>query len=564
MRADVAEWRGLGADAPRWRTFTPERRLLVAARTVTSAVRALEVLPLLVRGDPRVDVVFAYDPGSAFHHGVLDLLHEHRCRVLPWHQIGEADPHLVLSASENLDLPDGDCPLLVLPHGIGFQKQVPDSRGPLTRLSGLVPERLLPRTWLAVSHPDELRQLAALDPRAAERAVELGDPCFERLRAGLGSRPAYRAALGVQDRQRLVVLSSTWGPTSLLGRDPALPSRLLAQLPLDGYRVALVTHPNVSSWHGSWQLDSLQADAVAAGLALVPPTAGWQAAVTAADVLVGDHGSVTLYGAALGRPVLLAAFGSDAVPGTAGSLLRHTAPHLDPDRPLAGQLASAVHDHRPEQGRRLAERAFGYGEGAVDRLRETLYGLLKLSEPDALVPRLAFPVPRLTLPRPPAALVDTTCAPSAQDPLDQGRAVVEVRRRPAAVSAADREPPPRDGFRHLSCAQDEPDLQLLHSASVVHRAAPAATAVAARRWALAVLEDFPGCRLAAVPVDGGFLLSVRGGRLVRASVTGGGADPGLVAAALYSCLRAGIRVDDVTVELRVGDRELDVALRALP
>ncbi len=532
---------------------------MVAARTVTSTVRALEVLPLLVRGDARVEVVFAYDPGSAFHHGVLDLLREHRCRVLPWHQIGEAVPDVVLSASENLDLPDGDCPLLVLPHGIGFQKQVPDSRSTGTRLSGLVPEYLLARSWLAVSHPQELRQLAALDPLAAERAVELGDPCFERLQAGLGMRAAYRAALGVQDGQRLVVISSTWGTTSLLGRDPVLPSRLLAQLPLDEYRVALVTHPNITSWHGTWQLNSLQADAVSAGLLLVPPTAGWQAAVTAADVIVGDHGSVTLYGAALGRPVLLAAFGSDAVPGTAGSELRRLAPYLDPHGPLAEQIASAIDGHRPEQGGRLAEQSFGYGDGAVARLRETLYALLKLSEPHTPVPRLAFPVPEHALPQPRAAVVDTTSTR-----LGSGLVAVAVQRRPAAVSDSDRALPPQGMLRHLSCAQDESDLQLTCSASVIYQRTSAATTAGARRQALTVLEDFPACRIAAVPTANGFLLAVRRGRLVEASVAGGQADPGLVAAALYSCLRTGVDVADVTIEVRVGHQRLDVALREHP
>ena len=37
---------------------------VVAARTVTSTVRVLEALPAVLRGDSRVAVVFAYDPGS--------------------------------------------------------------------------------------------------------------------------------------------------------------------------------------------------------------------------------------------------------------------------------------------------------------------------------------------------------------------------------------------------------------------------------------------------------------------------------------------------------------------
>ncbi|NED88217.1 hypothetical protein G3I76_50060, partial [Streptomyces sp. SID11233] len=72
-----------------------------------------------------VSVVFAHDPGSAFGDGVLDLLHHHGCRVMPWSRLAESAPGLILSASENIEVPAGDCPVLVLPHGVGFQKLVP-------------------------------------------------------------------------------------------------------------------------------------------------------------------------------------------------------------------------------------------------------------------------------------------------------------------------------------------------------------------------------------------------------------------------------------------------------
>lgn len=128
----------VGPDAARWRTFGGDRTLVVAARTVTSLVRVLDVVPEVVRDDPRITVVFAYDPTSAFNNGVLDLLRSLGCRTLPWPQLSEIAPDLLISASENIQLPPGDCPVLVLPHGVGFQKLVPDSAGPGTRLSGLV------------------------------------------------------------------------------------------------------------------------------------------------------------------------------------------------------------------------------------------------------------------------------------------------------------------------------------------------------------------------------------------------------------------------------------------
>lgn len=263
----------LGREALRWSTFRGEKTLVVAARTVTSTARVLECLPALLRGDGRVAVVFAHDPTSAFSDGVLDLLHDEGCRVIPWGDVAAAAPDLIVSASENIDVPEGDCPVLVLPHGIGFQKHVPDSRAPRSRLSGVVPDRLLEsgRAWLALSHPDQEEQLLTTHPKVAGRTLLIGDPCFDEMLLSADRAGAYRAALGVPEGQRLVVLSSTWGPTSLLGQDPGLPARVLAALPYDGFRVAAIIHPNVWSGHGSWQIRTTLAAALDAGLILVPP-----------------------------------------------------------------------------------------------------------------------------------------------------------------------------------------------------------------------------------------------------------------------------------------------------
>jgi len=205
---------------------------------LTSTVRALEILPGLLRDDHRVTVVFAYDSTSAFNDGVLELLRIAGCRVLPWEQLGSIRPDLIVSASENIDVPEGTCPVLVLPHGVGFQKLVPDSRTPGNRLSGMVPESLLEsgRGWLAISHPDQEEQLLAAHPKAAGHTLLTGDPCFDELVVSLPMADSYRRALGVGTGQCLVVVSSTWGPTSLIGQDPGLPARLLAELPLGRVR----------------------------------------------------------------------------------------------------------------------------------------------------------------------------------------------------------------------------------------------------------------------------------------------------------------------------------------
>ncbi|MFC9649060.1 hypothetical protein [Streptomyces sp. NPDC056937] len=550
----------VGHDARRWSTFHGEKTLVVAARTVTSTVRVLETLPALLRDDSRVTVVFAYDPTSAFNNGVLDLLHEAGCRVMPWAQLTGAGPDLILSASENVDVPDDSCPVLVLPHGVGFQKLVPDSRTPATRLSGVVPDALLEagRAWLAVSHPEQEEQLLATHPKAAGRTLLVGDPVYDTLSASLPQADVHRRALGLADGQRLVVLSSTWGPTSLIGRDPELPARLLGALPYDEYRVAAIMHPNVWSGHGSWQIHTVQTAALRAGLLLIPPVHAWQPTLVAADVVIGDHGSVTLYGSALGKPVLLATYGDDAVPGTAIARLGRAAPRLDARNDMRGQIEAAVRDHTPGRYAEVSAHAFAEPGQALARLRTAVYRLMNLPEPGT------DPAPPLALPRPVAPAADVTSwAVATTASSDAGQWTVTVRRHPAAVSDGGGADP--DAFLHLACDEEERDRRLTESASALIRRTPAPTAVAALRWIGRTLERLPGSRLAATAVGaggGGCLVGLRDGRVVEATVTGPADDPGLPAAVVYTCLLAGAPLDDVIVTLRIGGvREEDVALR---
>lgn len=561
MSASVGQYlrAPVGADAHRWSTLPGEKLLVIAARTVTSTVRVLEVLPALVRGDTRITVVFAYDPTSAFNDGVLDLLQDAGCRVMPWPQLAAIDPDLILTASENIDVPPGDCPVLVLPHGVGFQKLVPDSRSERTRLSGVVPDSLLEtgRAWLAVSHPDQEQQLLATHPKAAGRTLLIGDPCFDELSVSLPRAPAYRRALDVADGHRLVVVSSTWGPTSLLGQDPQLPARLLAALPYDEYRVAAILHPNVWSAHGSWQIRTWQAAALEAGLLLMPTVHAWRSALVAASAVVGDHGSVTLLGAAIGKPVLLATFGTDVVPGTAVDRLGEVAPHLDRHQDLRQQVESAVQGHAPERYGTISELAFAEPGQALARLRGALYQLLDLAEPSSAPP----PVLSLPLPAPPAAPVTSWVVMTAVATSESGQRVVTVSRRPAAVFADGTET--AEVYTHLACDEEERDQRLTESASALLCRRPAPSLAAARHWVSDTLERLPGSRLATIALTkGGHLTGVRDGRTFETTVTGPPVDAGLPAALVYTCLRAGLPLADGLVTLGIGgSQERTVRLR---
>ncbi|MGW7414907.1 CDP-glycerol glycerophosphotransferase family protein, partial [Streptomyces sp. NPDC054863] len=549
-------------DADRWLTFHGDRLLVAVVRTITSAVRVLDVLAPVLRDDARVHLVFAYDPGSAFGEGVPAYLRERGALVMSWEQFRASRPHLVVTATENAVLTDAGhtAPVLVLPHGVGFHKYVPDARGPGERLAGLVPRELLAtgRVRTAVSHPDQAAQL----PDSAHPLL-IGDPCYDSLlAAGRASRERYREALGVPPGRRLILISSTWRDESALGQDSSLPARLLASLPADAYAVALVTHPNVVSAHGSGQLEHVLGSARAAGLIRIPPESGWQAALLAADLLVGDHGSVTFYGAALGVPVLLGAFSEqEAVAGTPMAELGRLAPRLDPFAPLRPQVEEALTSPDTDRLRKLGSTALADPGHALRRLRATAYGLMKLSEPASPAPSPLAPEDPCPVPAPYlcTAFSVTTRMGSQGDAGPR----VRIERRPAAVAT----PPTPTDEHHLSCPDDERDRSLRESASVLVSLTPK-SGTAAAAWACCVFADFPGAVLAAAPVaPGTYRIHVRDGRTVEATVTGANPrtapDPSIPAAVVHACLLGGVPLDGF-VTLSVADREEDVSLRLLP
>jgi hypothetical protein len=224
----------------------------------------------------------------------------------------------------------------------------------------------------------------------------VGDPCQDRLVASLPLRKAYRRALDVRDDQKLVLVTSTWGAGSLLGRDPGILARLMAELPGARYRVAVALHPDIYDWHGAYQVRSWTEACLRAGMTLLPYPDGWRAALAAADVVIGDHGAVTYYSAALGVPVVLGAFcDEDVAPGSDVALLGRAAPRLELDRPLLPQLEQAVACYRPGRYERIRSQVTSVPGQARRMIRRVIYEHLGLEEPPGVPRTDPVPVPRL-------------------------------------------------------------------------------------------------------------------------------------------------------------------------
>lgn len=537
----------VGPDAHRWVTVSPERTVLVAARTVTSAVRALDAAAVFT-GDHRVQVVFAVNESSPFGEGVDRVLRDAGARLVEWQQVPGLRFDAVLTASENTELSRVvDAPVLVLPHGVGFHKLVPDSRGGGRRLSGSVraEDAAGRRVIVAVSHPDQAEQLREYDPDPAVETAVVADPVFDRLRGSRWFRDRYRRRLATGDR-RLVLLSSTWGAQSLLGRWPDAPLRLLAGLPADEYQVAAVLHPNIWSGHGAWQVRTWLADARAAGLATIAPDSGWPAALLAADCVVADHGSVSLYAAGLDLPLLLAPFGDEVVSGTALSWLGQLAPRLEPGRSWPEQVQAAVSAHAPGRYGPVVERTFAAAPVART-LRSVLYELVSLPEPGTVAPLRGWPEPQVDIEPVRSYAVYTRRSPEG---------TVDVRRIPAAADA-----PPRDQdgwLRHLAVDDREWDLRLVHSATALVRAEPSAPEVATA-WAVTLLDRLPGATLTAAAVRDGCVVAFRDGTIAEVS-SPVERDVMLQAGCAYTLWRTGA-LTGTSLRLRVGAATAQLHIR---
>jgi hypothetical protein len=392
---------------------------------------------------------------------------------------------------------------------------------------------------IVLSHHEQLDRLAATVPEALDRAVVAGDPRFDRMLASRSLRANYRAALGVSDDQRLVLVSSTWWSRSLFGSWPELLRRLMAELPVDRYRVAAVLHPHVWQWHSSLQVRLWLADCLRAGMVLVPPTEGWSAAVIAADQVVGDHGAVSCYAAALGKPTLLAAFPRDDVAdGSCVDVLGRLAPELDRGRPLLAQLERSAREFVHGSYQEITELVSAAPGAAAARLRALCYRLLGLAEPPGDAPVPVLPVPRLprSAARPwPSALRVGGTRTGPQD--------VAMARYPADAQHGDSR---LDGTQldtsgtpvqnlHLVVDAEHPLPGLRDGADIVF-AAPVDPVPDPRGWLDTALAEHPFCFMAAVP-DGrdGCLVMLRDGRSVRLSADAGSArvQPLVAASALY-------------------------------
>ncbi len=395
------EWRQVpvGPDAARWITRTGCKTVLVVVHTVTMGQRLTELLPLF-ETDQRVQVVFTAGP-HAFGNGVARLLRRLDGAVIPWEQAIETPFDLALAAGYP-SVHELHAPLIVVPHGAAYNKLVVRSDVSAVAARGVYGldkqhlvqgGRVVPDA-LVLSHRTDLAVLGRQCPEAVTAAEVAGDPCYDELAVSRPLRAAYRKALGLAPGKRLVVTASTWGTGSLFGQLTDLHDRMLAELPRDQYEVVALIHPNVWYGQGPRQVRAWLGSAMRRGLTLLPPESEWLSALVAADAVIGDAGSSSVYAAAAGVPVIIGTFPSeDIAPGSAAALLAAASPALHLDQPIERQLVGAMACHSAELSQQVVGRITSEPGRFRSNMRRLIYRMLGFPQPASIPLTPPAPMP---------------------------------------------------------------------------------------------------------------------------------------------------------------------------
>ncbi|GAA3761038.1 hypothetical protein GCM10022205_56160 [Spinactinospora alkalitolerans] len=513
-------------------------RVLAVIHSVAAATRMTDVLPVF--HDRRVQLFSVQTSDAVFSSGVEEHMKETGFLRLTWEQAASLEFDIVVTASLGDNLHELKSPILRIPHGNGYNKRWSREPGAGSRepgagsrepgagsrepgagsrepgagsrepgVFGLSEDtlkhdgRLVPSA-IALSHSEQLGRLAEGCRDALPLAFVAGDPCYDRLLASLPRRLNYRRAFRLRPGQRLITVNSTWKDDSLFGLDPELIPRLLAQLPHDEFRIALILHPNIWASHSEYQIRAWLFDALRAGLFLIHPHEGWRAAVIASDWVVSDHGSVGMYAAAVGRPVLLDKSGRSAIDPCSGlGRLFDVAPTLDPFAPIRPQLhlAEELRGQTHATGAAWVSSAPGR---SLPLIREAAYRIIGAPPPETEPALLAVPAPELGSASPSSLWTHVRQVDGG------GPGELSVHRTPAAVAAdAPITAPLPEGV--LIVSDEELDHRLFGLADIV-RVPLDALPCDEETWSADVFEHRCGARLTVVHDAHGARVRTRDGR----------------------------------------------------
>lgn len=381
LPSQYARWQHRFGRVSERETRLIDRYLLVVVRTHTSLDRVLELLEVVGQG-VSLAIKFVLDAGSAFAREVGAKLRALGAEEVTWETARRTHWDAIFAAHVDhqlAELTELSGNLFLIPHGIGYNRKRLASTGGRQGPAGLSSYELTAfgQVFPALIGLSSDEQRTRMCVEARDRGIVIGDMVLDKLVAHAHLKPYFQEDLKIGDR-KLIVVSSTWGRRSTFATQKDVITRLVADLPSDEYAVALVLHPNVWWGESQFEIKVYLRDACDSGLLIIDHTT-WQGAIVAADLVVGDHGSVTGYAVSMGLPVLIAADGAAELDDDSPLAALHAAlPHITDEKPLREQVERALNDHRPEDWKPYTDRLFELPGEGLARAANALRGLMGL------------------------------------------------------------------------------------------------------------------------------------------------------------------------------------------
>ncbi|WP_280374141.1 hypothetical protein [Nocardia wallacei] len=104
-----------------WSTYPNIRTVLAVTHNTTAASRLFDTLDLLA-ADPRIRIEFSCPGSSYFDTDLASFLTDRGVLAIPWQQAMADEFDLAISASYGGELHRLRAPLIVMPHGAGYNK----------------------------------------------------------------------------------------------------------------------------------------------------------------------------------------------------------------------------------------------------------------------------------------------------------------------------------------------------------------------------------------------------------------------------------------------------------
>lgn len=153
------------------------------------------------------------------------------------------------------------------------------------------------------------------NPALKSNLAVVGSLMADKLLTLNKDRVAIRQELGLKDEDKVLIIISTWGPKSLIQR---FGMHLLDQLPEIGkdYKIYFIIHPlndslSFADKNALWE--RLESYARASVAMRVDPTQPWFPYLVAADIMLTDHTSLSLYYALLEKPLFFVPIATEAI-----------------------------------------------------------------------------------------------------------------------------------------------------------------------------------------------------------------------------------------------------------